>query len=603
MTAIVLVLSCAILAEGASVRLNVVMPRGKNSIGEGDIFWITYSLNNMSGNVSRPASAGGCTVMYFDQTGSSSSYSSVNGNVTQSSTIEYTLTLRAKKQGKYTFGPVSIGGVTSNTVSYTIGAPGASSGQHGNTASPNLSASSQQQNGGPKFIGKGDGRLFLRANVSKTTAFEQEALVYTVKLYTSYDGIRFVGAAAAPKFEGFTVEESKEVSQSLTFETYNGRSYATAVIARYIIFPQMTGSLKVIGNTYTVSVDEREYYSDPIYGNMSVSRPIQLNVTPNDLVVSVRPLPTPRPDNFCGGVGQFSIKSELKSGSLKTNEPFSIVYSVSGRGNLKYIKLPQLNTVYPREFEVFSPNIDTKTTVDASNVGGIVYFDYSIVPQKEGDFKIPALELVYFNPSSGRYEKAVARGYDVTVGKGSVSRGDASRMRKINTELIPFGKLSHSNELITDTWLYWLWYIIPTLCLGGGLLLYRAYAIANADVEQVRRRKATSMARKRLAKARAAMKNNNSDLFYQELLNAIWQWLSDKLAIPVSDLNRNNVEQQLENAGADKEKMSRLISLVDKCEYARYAPKSEPVDMTHDYSEAEDLIFSISDSIDKKNKK
>ena len=58
----------------------------------------------------------------------------------------------------------------------------------------------------PKFIGKGDGNLFLRASVSSSTAYEQQALVYTVKLYTTYDAIKFVGATAAPKFDGFVVE-------------------------------------------------------------------------------------------------------------------------------------------------------------------------------------------------------------------------------------------------------------------------------------------------------------------------------------------------------------------------------------------------------------
>ena len=131
--------------------------------------------------------------------------------------------------------------------------------------------------------------------MSRATAYEQEALVYTVKLYTTYDAIKFIGATAAPKFEGFVVEESKDISTSLSYETYQGKTYATAVIARYIIFPQMEGQLKVLGNTYTVSVDEREYYHDPFWGSMSVAKPLQLNVKPNDLTVNVKSLPKPVP--------------------------------------------------------------------------------------------------------------------------------------------------------------------------------------------------------------------------------------------------------------------------------------------------------------------
>ena len=95
------------------------------------------------------------------------------------------------------------------------------------------------------------------------------------RLYTTYGAIKFIGATSAPKFEGFVVEESKDVSTSLNYETYQGKTYATAIIARYIIFPQMAGDLKVIGNKYTVSVDEREYYHDPFWGSMSVAKPLR----------------------------------------------------------------------------------------------------------------------------------------------------------------------------------------------------------------------------------------------------------------------------------------------------------------------------------------
>ena len=208
----------------------------------------------------------------------------------------------------------------------------------------------------PKFIGKGDGNLFLKASVSKSSAYEQEALVYTVKLYTTYDAIKFIGASAAPKFDGFVVEESKAISSQLNYETYNGKTYATAVIARYIIFPQMTGSLKVTGNTYTVAVDQREYYHDPFFGSMSYSTPLQLNVTPNDLSVDVRPLPVPKPADFSGGVGKFSISSSLKSSEFKTNQAAAIVYTVTGSGNLKYVQLPDLQSIYPSEIEIYIPS-------------------------------------------------------------------------------------------------------------------------------------------------------------------------------------------------------------------------------------------------------
>ncbi len=340
--------------------------------------------------------------------------------------------------------------------------------------------------------------------MSRATAYEQEALVYTVKLYTTYDAIKFIGATAAPKFEGFVVEESKDISTSLSYETYQGKTYATAVIARYIIFPQMEGQLKVLGNTYTVSVDEREYYHDPFWGSMSVAKPLQLNVKPNDLTVNVKSLPKPVPANFSGGVGQFKITSTLPAQNLMSNQAASIVYAVTGTGNLKYVKLPDLNALYPAELEVYSPNPEVNANVGRNNVSGTARFDYSFMPLESGTFTIPEVTLSYFNPQTGRYETSTARGYNVTVGKGKGSEKSQTRGKmSFNPNLLPVkGDLKKTHTPYVERFSYWLFYILPVLILLGAVVYYRSYLKANADYLAVKSRRASKMARMRLKKSR-----------------------------------------------------------------------------------------------------
>ncbi|MDE6793349.1 MAG: BatD family protein, partial [Muribaculaceae bacterium] len=413
----------------------------------------------------------GAKIMYFERTGQSSRFSSVNGKTTQSYSFTYTLTLKAVKEGQFSYGPVTVGGVKSNSVNYAIGvAPAATpdnSSQSGGGQSSGGSSSNQGE--GPKFIGKGDGNLFLKADVSRSTAYEQEALVYTVKLYTTYDAIKFIGATAAPKFEGFVVEESKDISTSLEYETYNGKTYATAIIARYIIFPQMQGQLKVLGNTYTVSVDEREYYHDPFWGSMSVPKPLQLNVTPNDLSINVKPLPSPVPANFSGGVGQFKISSDLPAQNFLSNQAASVVYTVTGTGNLKYVKLPDLNALYPAQLEVYSPTPEVTANVGRTNVSGSAKFDYSFMPLEAGTFTIPSVELVYFNPLTGNYETSTARGYTINVGKGKGSEKSQTRgMLAFNPQLMKVGSdLSFHHTPYFQKVGYLLFYIIPVFLLLG----------------------------------------------------------------------------------------------------------------------------------------
>jgi hypothetical protein len=559
----------------------------------------------MDGEIDKPASVPGARISYFGLTGSSSSVQIINGKTTQSKSIIYTATLKAIEEGKFSYGPVIVNGVKSNSVSYTIGPAGSNSGP--TPTNNNNTADNSESKQGPKFIGKGDGNIFLRASVSKTSAYEQEALLYTVKLYTTYAGIKFIGATAAPKFEGFVVEESKNISSSLSYETYQGKSYATAVIARYVIFPQKAGILKVIGNTYTVSVDEREYYHDPFWGQMSVSKPLQLNVTPNDLSVNVKGLPEPIPADFSGGVGNFSISSSFPSKDYKTNQGASAVYTITGSGNLKYIKLPDLNVIYPKELEVFSPNTQIDVNVTASNVSGNVKFDYSFIPQQEGRFTIPNVTLVYFNPETSQYVRKSAIGVSINVGKGiESSKSQTKNDIKFNPELLKVEHLSHTHIPYIYNLLYWLLFLIPTLALIVIYFIYRKYVNDRADIISFKSKKAARVAKSRLKKAASALKRNEREQFYNELLNAIWGYLGDKLKMPASELNRENIADKLLYKNVDNILVDNLLNIIDTAEFAQYTPVSQSShgDMSEIYKKAVDVINNIEDTFKKsKNEK
>ena len=167
---LLLCLVSAFMMQAASVHLSVSMPRGQRTIGVGELFYISYEISNSDARPATPASVPGAKVLYFERTGQSSAYTNINGVTSQVRSMTYTLTAKAQKEGSYTFGPVTVGGMKSNAVSYTIGKSSyKTSGQRGSQPS----ASSSPDSSKPKFIGKGDGNLFLRASVSKQTAYEQ----------------------------------------------------------------------------------------------------------------------------------------------------------------------------------------------------------------------------------------------------------------------------------------------------------------------------------------------------------------------------------------------------------------------------------------------
>lgn len=601
-----LLIATSLVASAAGkFQLSVSTQSGADDIEVGEQFYVYLKLDNVDGEPSAP-DVPGAVVKYFTLSSQSSSMVSVNGSVTRTQSRTYVATCSASKEGSYSIGPLSVGGVKSNSASYKIVKAGSGSlskmqkrqqqRQSQASQSPVFDPDDQDDNS-PKFIGKGNEKLFLKASVSKSTAYEQEALVYTVKLYSSYAPIKFIGATEAPKFDGFVVEESDETSKSLMYETYNGQEYATAVIARYIIFPQMTGKLTIKGNTYTVSTDEQEYYDDPYFRMLTVRRPIQLNVTPNDLVIDVKALPTPQPADFSGGVGQFSISSSLPSSSLKTNQPASVVYEVKGSGNLKYIKLPDLNNIYPKQLEVFSPTTEVDAAPKGATVVGNVKFDYSFTPLEMGQFMIPEVSLVYFDPTTGNYERSVAKGYTVDVDKGTLSEKSQTKNRlKFDESLLPLSGLHKSFVPLVYKPVFWLWYIIPALILLIVVIVYRRQLKSAADIVGTRMRKAGKVAVKRLKKAAACMKSGDREKFYDEMLIALWGYVGAKLNIPTSELNRQNVAERLAEAGASEEVINQFVAVLDDCEFAKYAPGSGEDELKTVYERGADIINSLEDS-------
>ena len=569
-----------ILAQ--SVTLSVSPGRGKRQISVGDLFYISVTVKDINSNPEKPSDVPGANVIYFDRTGQSSSFSSINGKTTQSVSSTWTITLRAQKEGQYSFGPVTVGGVKSNVINYAIGAPMPEQ-QIPNAG--NQSRTGQIDPDKPEYIGKGDGNLFMRAEVSQSSAYVNQAILYTVKLYSTYDAIKFIGATASPKFDGFVVEESKDISTSLEYETYDGKSYATAIIARYIIFPQQEGTLTVKGNTYTVSVDQREYYRDPFYGSLSVAKPLQLNVTPNELTVNVKPLPKPIPADFSGGVGQFTLTSSLPAQKFVTNQVASVIYNVQGTGNIKYITLPDLQKLYPSELEVYTPTSDVNVNVGRTNVSGDVKFDYSFMPLEWGNFRLPDVRLVYFNPATGSYETSVARGYEIAVERGSGSeKSQTKSSAAFDSQLMPVvTNLSFNHRPYVYGFLYWLFYIIPI----GGIIIayvwYKSYLAANSDLLAVRSRKANRMAQRRLKRAFQFMKANDRNSFYDEIILSLWGYLGDKLRIPVSELSRENISGKLAMKDISDDDIQKLITLIDDVEFEKYAPAASASEMNDIY--------------------
>lgn len=588
-------LVCVASLWADNVRFSVSGPR---QVIQGQQFQLEYTLYNASGKNLRLPEFSGCKVLY-QGTSSGTSVSVVNGKVDRQTTETHVITLRADKEGSYTFSPATISAdgrtLSTNTWKLTILPPdkaGASTGQ------------SSGRSGGQSSDGTA---LFVRTILSKSKVYEQEAVLATIKLYTQASGIQAENYSF-PSFEGFVVQDI-DLPQNTSFdlENYNGVNYKVAVLKQCLLFPQRTGKITVTPGKFDFQVQTYELVNGP-FGPMRVPQGVSRSVSTNSATVEVMPLPSGKPASFMGGVGDFSLSSSISSTHVKANEAITLKLIIKGSGNLKYLKNPDLKL--PNDFETYDPKVDVSVKASAGGVSGTRTVEYTTIPRFAGTFKIPAVEFSYFDIKSKSYKTLRTEEYEITVDKGAPgSGGKAANFSnkedlKLLNQDIHYIKLNNMNLVQTPTvyigsWTYWLWYIIPAMAFIVFVIINRKQAKANANVALMKNRKANKVASKRLKAAGKYLKNHDKEHFYDEVLKAVWGYLSDKLGIPTSELTKDNVAAELEKYGAGAELIAEFNDILGRCEFAQYAPSQSDEAMDELYAHTVGAIGKMENTVKK----
>ena len=149
------------------------------------------------------------------------------------------------------------------------------------------------------------------------------------------------------------------------------------------------------------------------------------------------------------------------------------------------------------------------------------------------------------------------------------------------------------------SWTFWLWFIVPLLLLFAGVVMYRRYVSLHADMADFNSRRADKLARRRLRKAAAAMKRDDSEAFYDELLIALWGYLGDKLKMPTSELMRDNIRQVLSSRGISENAIDTLIGIIDDAEFAKYSSASGEESLHKAYDRSASVINNLENEFKK----
>jgi len=598
----VLLLTVGSLTANDEVKLSASAP---GTVIMGKPFQITYTANAKVTDFRAPA------ITNFDILAGpfkSESYSSqiVNGSMTSSVSITFTYTLQPQKTGTFTIpsAAITVNGqrYTSNGLSIRV--------LPADDSSASSSSSSSSSSDGSTTISAEN--LFIRPILSRANVYEQEAVKLTYKLYTTYDVVQFSNKSM-PDFKGFLKQEFERTGNTqLAYENYNGRNFLTAVLYEVILYPQSSGEIVIDKAVFEAIIrvqsrrQARSIFDDFFESYSNVARSIEVPATK----VNVKELPQGKPASFYGVVGQFSMTSSVSSKQVKVNEAVAMKVNIAGSGNMRLLRNPDIK--FPDVFEVYDPKVSNNFKTSSAGLTGNKAIEIMFIPRHAGTFDIPATEISYFDPRDNQYKTLRTPLYSIQVLKsdGTVEENpivsnfsNKEDVKQIGNDIrhIYTGnvRLQQGEVYYFQHIVYWLLFIVPLIISLVLYLLFRKHLKDNADVNMVKNRKANRIARKRLKLAQKLLREGNKDQFYEEVMKAIWSYLSDKLIIPVAAINKEIVVERLKTDKVNEALISRLNNILNTCEFARFAPASGQQEMGNLYEETIEVISDLEEVIKK----
>ena len=581
-----------------------------SQVAVGEQFRLTYTINSddvegfRAGNIPNELE-----VLMGPSTSRQSSFQMINGRTSSSSSITYTYILSATDNGTFTIPPAraTVNGKQISSNSIRIKVSGQAQGHAGSQRQQRQSSSGIRSAGTP--ISGSD--LFIKVSANKNRVHEQEPILLTYKVYTLVDLTSLNGKM--PDLKSFYSQEIALPQQKkFTIENVNGKPYRTVTWSQYVMFPQMTGKLEIPPITFEGVVVQANPDIDPFeafFNGGSSYVEVKKQIKAPGLSVEVLPLPE-RPANFSGGVGQFNIKASLDQTEVKANDPVTLRITVSGAGNMKLLKEPVVN--FPQDFDKYDAKQNEKTKLTANGLEGSITYEFLAVPRHQGTYDIPPVEFVYYDTRENAYKTLKTEALKLNVAKGNGSSQNSSYNSQQDVEQlnkdIHYIKTGDTEQRQQGDYFfgstgYWVALLLISLLLISLIVIFRQRAIDNANIGKMRGKKANKVAVKRLKLADKLMKQGKANEFYDEVLRALWGYVGDKLNIPVEQLSRDNISQQLSGRNVDEGTIAQFIGALDECEFERYAPGDAKGNMNKTFDAAMTAIIKIEDVMKKKHTK
>jgi hypothetical protein len=429
---------------------------------------------------------------------------------------------------------------------------------------------------------------FIETSLSKTTVYLGEQLTMTLRIYSQRE-MRGVTIGSEPSFKNFYRQELP-VSNRMTITRVGGRQYYMNELLKFVLTPISAGEIRIDPYEVTAQVViGRGFFAD--------LKPVTLRTGTAGL--NVRSIPSAgRPTSFDGAVGNFTLKSEISSEEIPTDEPITYRITVSGDGDFNFVKNPVIDL--PPDFEVYDPKITTD--VSGSKMSGSKTFEYLIIPRRQGEYALKPYTFSWFDPVKQRYNTASTPAYRLKVTKGTATGGGSSMSSLSREEVellaedIRYIKTAPliATRGITFGSLPYVALMVAPVILFLPLFFVKRHRMKRLADDSIRRHiTANRLTRRNMAAAKRLMNEGDVAGFHRSLQSALEGWLAQRLHIAQSDLSKTRIENELHDRQVSPEVSAELRSILDNCEIALYAPSTQAAHMNETWGLANKVMSSL----------
>ena len=582
-------------------------------INASDAFRVEFALNAKPDDKSFVApSFEGFNVLAGPSVSHGSSVQIINGSMTKSYNYTISYVLQAQGAGEKSIGVATIGvdgksystQVTPIEVRQSSAEGGAA--QDGRSSQNNQTEQTLEQRAAGQLA---QDDLMLRFNVSRSSVYKGEAVRATLKLYSRVNVIGSEGAKL-PSFDGFWSQQL-EAEQGPFRETVGGKVYDAYNLGEYILYPQQSGKLTIESAKITIVAQMFVRNNRPrnsFFDNTHDIYNLRREVVSPAVTIDVKPFPAGAPASFTGAVGKYTMEAHASLKEMAANSAANIDLKISGTGNIGFVQEPKITL--PATFELYDVKSTEQIRTTAAGSNGFRRFEYPFIARAEGNYTIAPIEFTYFNPESRQYVTLTSDSFAISVtpdkNSSSSSQVVSTIVGKQDIKLlgsdIRFIKLTRPNlhTVVSPLVFSPLYFVIVVAMVLLFVVLYFVISKRIRDSHNtvlVKGRRANKVAVQRFRAAERYMREQNRHAFYEEMLRALWGYISDRFNIPVSDLTKETIREELTRRGAT-EQAKDITAIISLCEEAQYSPV-ESATMTEIYGRGIEIVSKI-ESIVKK---